>query len=126
MTNDPDRLRDFPSLVAFGDDLRRVARADSRAQSRFSLRRRALPLVVALVVLPVSLAGAEGGSEAGGRVEFEPGCRPPEGTKVIAGRPYLGPGDPTVPEPAGADGCPWKAGAGTGTADPVVEPPGEG
>ena len=126
MTNDPDRLSHFPSLAAFGDDLMRVARAESRSQSRFSLRRRALPLAVALVVLPVSLAGAEGGREPAGQVEFEPGCGPPEGTEVIAGRPYLGRGDPTVPEPAGADGCPWKAGAGAGTADPVVEPPGEG
>ncbi len=25
MTHDPDRLRDFPSLAAFGDDLMRVA-----------------------------------------------------------------------------------------------------
>jgi len=126
VTNDPERLRDFPSLAAFGDDLMRVARADSRSQSRFSLRRRALPLAVALVVLPVSLAGAEGGREPAGRVEFGPGCPPPEGTEVVVGKPYLGPDDPTVQEPPGADGCPWKAGAGAGEADPEVGPLGEG
>jgi hypothetical protein len=123
VTNDPDRLRDFPSLAAFGDDLMRVARADSRSQSRFSLRRRALPLAVALVVLPMSLAGAEGGREPA-QVEFEPGCQPPEGTEVIAGRPYLGPDDATEVEPPGADGCPWKAEVGAGAADRVVEPGG--
>jgi len=112
VTNDPDRLSHFPSLAAFGDDLRRVARAESRSQFRFPLRRRALPLAVALVVLPVSLAGADGRNEPAGQVEFQPGCRPPEGTEVVVGRPYLGPGDPTVQEPPGADGCPWKAGAG--------------
>ena len=126
MTNDPDRLRDFPSLAAFGDDLMRVARADSRSQSRFSLRRRALPLAVALVVLPMSLAGAEGGREPAAKVEFEPWCQPPEGTEVIAGRPYLGPDDTTEVEPAGAGGCPWKTGVGAGETDPEVEPPGEG
>jgi hypothetical protein len=124
MNNDPDRLSHFPSLAAFGDDLMRVARAESRAQSRFSLRRRALPLAVALVVLPVGLAGAEGGREPGGQVEYEPACQPPEGTKVVVGRPYLGADDPTEPEPAGADGCPWKAGAGPGEVDPEIEPPG--
>lgn len=128
MTHDPDRLRDFPSLAAFGDDLMRVALADSRSRSRFSLRRRALPLAVALVVLPVSLAGAGGGSEPAGQVEFEPRCRPPEGAEVVVGRPYLGPDDPVVQEPPGDDGCPWKAGAGAGAgpADPVVEPSGKG
>ena len=125
MTHDPDRLRDFPSLAAFGDDLKRVARADSRSQFRFSRRRRALPLAIALVVLPVSLAGADGGSESSGQVEYESGCRPPAGTEVIVGRPYLGPDDPTVPEPPGTDGCPWNAGAGAGAADPEIEPPGE-
>jgi hypothetical protein len=125
VTNDPDRLRDFPSLAVFGDDLMRVARADSRSKSRFPLRRRALPLAVALVVLPVSLAGAEGGREPA-RVEFEPGCQPPEGTEVIAGRPYLGPDDPTEVEPPGAGGCPWKTGVGAGMVDPEVEPPGDG
>ena len=125
MTHDPDRLRDFPSLAAFGDDLMRVARADSRSQSWFSLRRRALPLAVALVVLPMSLAGAEGGREPA-QVEFEPWCQPPEGTEVIAGRPYLGPEDTTEVEPPGAGGCPWKTGVGSGTVDPEVEPPGEG
>jgi hypothetical protein len=122
VTHDPDRLRDFPSLAAFGDDLMRVARADSRSQFRFSLRRRALPLAVALVVLPVSLAGADGGSEPAGQVEFEPGCQPPEGAEVVVGRPYLGPDDPAVQEQPGHDGCPWEAG---GAADPVEEPPGE-
>jgi hypothetical protein len=125
MTHDPDRLKDFPSLAAFGDDLMRVARADSRSQFRFSVRRRALPLAVALVVLPVSLAGAEGDSESAGRVEFEPGCQPPEGAEVVVGRPYLGPDDPAVEEPPGHDGCPWEAGARRGAPDPVEEPPGE-
>ena len=125
MTHDPDRLRDFPSLVAFGEDLMRVARTDSRSQSRFSLRRRALPLAVALIVLPVSLAGANGSREPAGQVEYEPGCQPPAGTKVVVGRPYLGPDDPTVSEPPGHDGCPWKAGAGAGAADPEIEPPRE-
>ena len=101
----------------------RVARADSRSQFRFSRRRRALPLAVALVVLPVGLAGADGGSEPAGQVEFEHECQPPEGADVVVGRPYLGPDDPTVQEPPGDDGCPWKAGAGA--VDPVVEPPGE-
>ena len=123
MSHDPDRLSHFPSLAAFGDDLMRVARADSRSQFRFSLRRRALPLAVALVVLPVSLAGADGGSEPAGQVEFEPGCQPPEGNAVVVGRPYLGPDDPAVQEPPGDDGCPWETGAVV--ADPVEEPPGQ-
>ena len=126
MTHDPDRLSDFPSLAAFGDDLMRVARADSRSKSRWSLRRRALPLAVALIVLPVSLAGADGSREPTGSVEFEPGCQPPEGAEVVVGRAYLGPDDPAEQEPPGQDGCPWKAGAGTGSADPEMEPPGEG
>ena len=123
MTHDPDRLRDFPSLAAFGDELMRVARADSRSQSRFSLRRRALPLAVALVVLHMSLAGAEGGRESAAKVEFEPGCQPPEGTEVIAGRPYLGPDDTTEVEPLEPVVAHGKPGSGQGKPTPKWSPP---
>jgi hypothetical protein len=56
MTCNPKLENRFPSLAAFGDELLRVARADSHGGRRSSLKRVAVALGVTLVVVPAGLA----------------------------------------------------------------------
>jgi hypothetical protein len=82
MTRDHRRSTQFASLDAFGRELLRVARSDSRARRRSALKRVAVALGVVLVVVPAGFALAL------------PGEEPSQSRSVSPAEPLVGSGRP--------------------------------